>query len=313
MSQQPLSPLVSPPRAGHAVLLGPPNVGKSTLMNALLGEKLAIVTPKPQTTRTQIAGIYNAPGLQIVFLDTPGIHQRKGRLNKTMLQAAWQSLHEADVVVAVLDAAKAVEQQDRGGLERQATATRDRVLASGLPVVVALNKSDAVKDKRALLPLLQQAATLFPDAEVVPLSARREDGLDRLVKAIAAHLPEGEALYPEDQLSTAPQRFLAAEIVREKLFLALRQEVPYSVAVDVETWEQEADRARIHAVIYVGREGHKGMVIGRQGQTLREIGTTARTDIEDLLQTPVHLELFVKVKEDWTEDPGMLRELGYQQ
>ncbi|GAB7079486.1 GTPase Era [Megalodesulfovibrio paquesii] len=303
---------ISPHRAGMAALIGPPNVGKSTLLNAIIGEKLAIVTPKPQTTRTQITGIHTVPGLQIVFFDTPGIHQRKGRLNKALLQAAWQSLHEADVAVACLDAAKAVKAD---GLAPQVAQIKGPLLSSGLPLLVVLNKVDLVKDKGRLLPLLEEAAALFPEAEIIPVSAVRKTNLDRLLERIAAHLPESEPLFPEDQISTAQVRFLAAEIVREKLFLQLRQEVPYGVAVDIEQWEEDPATGftRISAVIYLAREAHKGMVIGRQGQTLKEIGMLAREEIQELLEAKVHLELFVKVKEDWTENPTMLRELGYQQ
>lgn len=298
-------------RAGMVALIGPPNVGKSTLLNALIGEKLAIVTPKPQTTRSQITGIYTVPGLQIVFFDTPGIHQRKGKLNKFLLQSAWQSLQEADAAVACIDAAKALKAD---GLAAQVHQIKQPLEQSGLPLVVLLNKADLVKDKGRLLPLLEEAAALFPEAMVIPVSALREDNLQPLVKTLAAHLPLSPPLFPEDQLSTAPVRFMAAEIVREKLFLQLRQEVPYGVAVAIEQWDEDPNTGftQINAVIYVGRDGHKGMVIGKRGATLREVGVQARQEIQELLEAKVHLELFVKVKEDWTESPSMLHELGYR-
>ncbi len=298
-------------KAGMVALIGPPNVGKSTLLNALIGEKLAIVTPKPQTTRSQITGIYTVPDLQIVFFDTPGIHQRKGKLNKFLLQSAWQSLQEADVAVACIDAAKALKAD---GIAGQIAQIKTPLVQSGLPLVVLLNKADLVRDKGRLLPLLQEAAELFPEATVIPVSALKEDNLEALIKILAERLPLSPPLFPEDQLSTAPVRFMAAEIIREKLFLQLRQEVPYGVAVDIEQWDEDPDTGftRINAVIYVGRDQHKGMVIGKQGKTLKDVGAQARQEIQELLEAKVFLELFVKVKEDWTESPAMLLELGYR-
>jgi len=299
-------------RFGQVALIGPPNAGKSTLLNALLGQKLAIVSSKPQTTRNRLAGIVNTEAAQIVLLDTPGVHIPRGsRLNSRLVEAAWAALHEAQAIVIVLDGLFYVSRPDM--LEKDVTLLARPVERSGLPVIVALNKIDAIKDKAAMLPVMERLGAVWPDAEVVPVSALKERGLNELIKAMTAHLPEGEPLYPEDQLSTAPLRFLAAEIIREKLFLTLSQELPYSTAVAIEHWQDTPKGARVNAVIFVARERHKGMVIGRGGKVLKDVGTKARQEIMELVGGPVHLELYVKVREDWTEDEFFLNELGEEQ
>ncbi|WP_243357722.1 GTPase Era [Fundidesulfovibrio terrae] len=296
-------------RFGHVALIGPPNAGKSTLLNALLGQKLAIVSPKPQTTRNRLAGIFTNDEAQIVLLDTPGVHIPRGsRLNSRLVEAAWQALAEAAAIVIVLDAMFYSRKPDV--LEKDIKLLSRPVERSGLPVIIALNKTDALSDMKAMLPVMARLGEAWPGSEIVPVSALKERGLDQLVKAMVGHLPEGEALYPEDELTTAPMRFLAAEIIREKLFLKLTQELPYNTAVAIEHWQETPKGARVSAVIYVSRDRHKGMVIGKGGKVLKDVGTQARQEIMELTGAPVHLELFVKVREDWTEDEFFMNELG---
>ncbi|SDF89927.1 GTPase Era [Desulfovibrio legallii] len=297
-------------RCGRVALMGPPNAGKSTLLNALLGQKVTIVTPKPQTTRNQIVGILTDPGSQIIFMDTPGLTQLRGRLSKTMLQAVWQSLGQADVIMPVLDAHLYIRHPEF--LERDLAPVAQALASDTRPMIVVVNKVDLFADKSRMLPLLTTLHEMWPGAEIFPASALLRDGLPELAALVRSRLPQGPAEFPEDQISTAPLRFMAAEIIREKLFLHLRQEVPYAVAVDVENWEEDAERGQtlIQAVIYVARPMHKAMVIGRAGAGIKEIGTEARKDIIELVGGKVHLELWVKVREHWTEDVAFLRDMG---
>lgn len=294
---------------GHVALLGPPNAGKSTLLNALLGQKLAIVSPKPQTTRNRLAGILTTPKAQIVLIDTPGVHIPRGsRLNSRLVEAAWHALSQAQAIVLVLDASFYAKRPE--ALDKDIQLLSRPVERSGLPVVMALNKTDALPAKEALLPLMARLGQAWPGAVAIPVSALKKQGLDALEQEMIRHLPEAPSLYGEDELTLAPMRFLASEIIREKLFLSLSQELPYNTAVAVEHWEETPKGARIHAVIYVSRDRHKGMVIGKGGCVLKKVGTEARVDIMELLGTPAHLELFVKVREDWTEDDFFMNELG---
>ena len=297
-------------RCGWVALMGPPNAGKSTLLNALIGQKVTIVTPKPQTTRTQITGILTVDGAQAIFMDTPGLSQVRGRLSKTMIQSVWQSLGQADVIALVLDAHLYIRKPEF--LERDLAPVAQALAGDERPMVIVANKVDMFADKSRMLPLLTKLNELWPRAEIFPVSALRKDGLPELATLLTSLLPEGEKLFPEDQISTAPLRFMAAEIIREKLFRLLRQEVPYGVAVDIESWEEDAGRGQtvIHALIYVASPQHKGMVIGRGGATLKQVGIEARKEIQELVEGKVHLELWVKVREQWTEDPAFLRELG---
>lgn len=300
-------------RCGWVALMGPPNAGKSTLLNALLGQKITIVTPRPQTTRNQIVGILSEDDAQIIFMDTPGMAQVRGRLSKTMLQAAWQSMAQADMIVLLLDADLYIRKPEF--LERDTAALGEALASEERPVCILVNKVDLFSDKSKMLPLLSRCSELWPKAEIFPASALRRNGLDELKALLKRHLPEGPAQFPEDQISTAPVRFLTSEIIREKLFMHLKQEVPYSVAVDIEAWEEDEARGQttIHATIYVARPSHKAMVIGRAGASIKEIGTQARMEIQNLLETKVHLELWVKVRENWTEDLNFLRNLGMVQ
>lgn len=297
-------------RAGYIALIGPPNAGKSTFLNTVLGEKIAIVSPKPQTTRTSITGIHTTATEQIVFLDTPGVHIPRGKLNRFLVDAAWAALHEAQGVLFFLDASKYAGHEK--ALHRDVRPIAERLQSLGLPLAIALNKVDLVKPKQLLLALLTACAQRWPDAELVPLSARTGDGIDRIINIARNFLPPSPPLFPDDQLSTAPVRFLATEIIREKLFLALDQELPYHVAVDIEEWEElpEQNQTIIHATVYAAKSSHKGMIVGRQGATLKQVGQQARQELKDLLGTRVHLELWVKIREGWTEDGQFMTSLG---
>ena len=300
-------------RCGWVALMGPPNAGKSTLTNALVGQKVAIVTAKPQTTRNRIVGILTQKDAQVIFMDTPGVHalrgQTRGQLGKIMVQSAWQSFAVANCIVLVIDGDLYLRKPDF--MERDLAPLIQPLAEEERPVVVVVNKVDLFQDKSRILPLLESVAQMFPKAEIFPASALRRNGVEQLLELIRSHLPEGEAQFPEDQLSTAPMKFMAAEIIREKLFEKLYQEVPYSVAVDVEVWDEEDDRVLIHAAIYVAKPSHKAMVIGRAGEGIKAIGTAARKEIRDLVDKKVHLELWVKVREDWVDDPQFLHSLGF--
>lgn len=294
---------------GTAALIGPPNAGKSTLMNQYLGQKVAIVTPRPQTTRNRISGILSTDDYQLVFLDTPGIHRLRGRMNKYLLDSAWAAIGGSDLIVVMLDAAKYAAKPH--SFEYDMSALKTPVNRSGKPVLVALNKVDKVKDKKKLLLLMGQAAEYWPESEQLPISALRGQGTELLLGKILDFLPQGPPMFPEDQVSTVPLRFMASEVVREKLFMSLRQELPYQTAVEIENWEERPGKSlRINAVIYAARKTHKGIIIGRGGQNLKKIGTQARKELEEMLETKVMLELWVKVREGWTEDAGFLRSIG---
>lgn len=295
-------------RCGWVAMMGPPNAGKSTMLNAYLGQKVAIVTPKPQTTRNQVSGILSSPDSQVIFMDTPGVHQLRGKMNKILLQTAWQTLSGADVVMVVLDGAQYVDRPH--AFDKDIEPLREAILNEKRPVVVAVNKVDKFRDKAKMLPLLEKLSALWPNAEVFPVSALNNDGLEPMLAYIKEHLPVSEKLYPEDQLSTVPVRFMAAEVVREKLFMELRQELPYYCAVEIEKWDDTGERVFVNAVIYVSRKSHKSMVIGKGGQNLKKVGTEARKELQEMLRQKVHLELWVKVREGWTEDVGFLRLLG---
>ena len=290
-------------RAGYAALLGRPNVGKSTLLNRLIGQKLSITAPKPQTTRHVILGIQTLPEAQIVYVDTPGLH-RQGRraMNRYLNRAAASVLGYVDVAVLLIEALRWTE-EDGDVLQRLA--------AFSGPVVLAVNKTDRVADKTRLLPFLRDMAGRREFAEVVPLSALKGDNVTVLEQAIARLLPVGDFLFPADQVTTASERFLAAELVREKLTRLLREERPYALTVEIERFAEEGRLTRIHAVIWVERTSQKGIVIGEKGATLREVGRQARQDLERLLGRPVFLETWVKVREGWSDDERALRSLGY--
>ena len=294
-----------PFRAGLVTLAGVPNVGKSTLLNRLLGEKIAITSRKAQTTRNRILGVAHRPGAQLVLLDTPGIHNAAGPLNRRMMDAALSALDGVDAVILLIDAASPEPTAEPGILGR----LRDE----GVPTVLAINKIDRVR-RPAILEIIDRWRTLHPFGAIVPISAKTGDGVEALVTAVTAELPEGPPLYPEDALTDQPERFIAAEMIREKVFRLTGEEVPYATAVTIDAFdESERDRLlRIEATIHIERNSQKGIVIGRGGERLKRIGQAARRDIERMTGTRVFLKLFVRVQKQWRRDPRALTRFGYE-
>jgi len=292
----------NPFRSGYVALVGRPNVGKSSLLNRLMGQKLSITSDKPQTTRVPLLGILTTPRAQMLFLDTPGYQTRTGGLlHKTMNQSALQALDQADVIIWVVEALK-LTTEDRHILAR---------LPAGKKRVVVVNKVDMLKRKSDLLPYLQELATVTSFDAVVPLSARTGRQVPALIEALHPLLPEGPAPYSEDEMTDRSERFLAGEILREKMFRYLGEEVPYSTAVEIETFHIEGKLRRIQSAILVKREGQKAIVIGQRGERLKKISSEARKDMEALFGGKVFLEVWVKVRSQWDEDRAMLQRMGY--
>ncbi len=289
--------------AGYAALLGRPNVGKSTLLNRLIGQKISITAPKPQTTRHVILGIQTLPEAQIVYVDTPGLH-RQGRraMNRYLNRSAASVLGYVDVVVFLIEALRWTG-EDEDVLQR--------LTEFAGPVVLAVNKVDRIGDKQRLLPFLQEIAGKRSFVEVVPIAAINGDNVAELEQGIVGLLPQQDFLFPEDQITTSSERFLAAELIREKLTRLLREELPYALTVEIEHFVEEGRLVRIYAVIWVERASQKGIVIGDKGTTLREVGRQARQDLERLLDRKVYLETWVKVREGWSDDERALQSLGY--
>ena len=296
-------------RSGFVSIIGRPNAGKSTLLNALVGEKLAIVTPKPQTTRNRIQGIVNLrpakgrPAGQVVFIDTPGVHKPESTLNRKMMQEVHDALESRDLVLLIIDVTQSFGPGDQFVL--------DLLKRTGGPVFLLLNKIDLV-EKGKLLPLIARYSTLHDFAEVIPISAAKRDGLEVLLTKIVQALPPGPRYFPPDQVTDQPERFIVAELVREKVLLHTGQEIPYASTVLVERFEENPKLTKISALIYCEREGQKKILIGKGGEMLKKIGTAARLEIERLLGTKVFLELFVKVQPDWRESRGFVESLDWR-
>lgn len=291
-------------KSGFVAIVGRPNVGKSTLLNALLGEKISIISSKPQTTRWQILGIKTVDSMQIIYIDTPGMHQEEKRaMNRYMNRVANAVLYDADVIVFLVEA-PFWREEDELVLKKLQDITK--------PVILAINKIDLIKDKATLLPFIEKISQKFNFLHIIPLSAKAEQNTDKLEQEIVKLLPEGPALYPEDQVTDRSIRFQIAEIIREKIIQTTEKELPYATTVEIEQFKQEDKLTEIGAIIWVERSGQKIIVIGKGGAKLKKIGTQARRDIEALLGCKVFLRLWVKVKEHWTDDDKALRGLGYE-
>lgn len=290
-------------RAGFVAVIGRPNVGKSTLVNALVGHKISIVTPKPQTTRHRILGIHTTADTQIVFVDTPGLHGNAGKaMNRLMNRAAVNALQDADLILFVCEANRWTG-EDQGALDRAAGASA--------PVIALLNKIDKVHPKDELLRTIATLSARFDFAGIIPVSARQRDNLDRLMQAIPHYLPESAALFPEEMFTDRSESFRVAELVREQLTLNLRQEIPYGLTVQVERLDKQAAGVEVHAVIWVERDSQKGIVVGKGGSVLKKVGRAVRLELKQQFERPVHVELWVKVKENWADSEGELQRLGY--
>jgi GTP-binding protein Era len=291
----------TPFRSGFVSVVGRPNVGKSTLVNALVGQKVCIVSAKPQTTRNRILAVVNRPGGQIVLFDTPGIHKPQHRMNERMVELAVRSLGQVDLVVWLVDMIKGYGPGDRHVLEALTKA--------GRPVILGINKIDAVH-KPQILPAIEEYRHLMPFVEIIPLSAKTGENVEVVAECLLAHLPPGERLYGEDFLTDQPERFFVAEMIREQILHHTREEVPYSTGVVIDSFKEDPPLIRIQASILVERQSQKGILIGRGGAMLKTVGSAARKEIEDFLGARVYLGLFVKVQEGWREDPDILEEMG---
>jgi GTP-binding protein Era len=296
-----------PTRCGIAALAGRPNVGKSTIMNTLLGRKISIVSPRPQTTRTRIHGVLTRPGMQIVFADLPGIHSRQPRaINRYMNRMALSSLADSDLNLFIIEALRWTDEDQR---------VLDELKQAGRPILLLINKVDRAQPRSRLLPFITEIAAKADFVEVVPLSALKRSNVEQLPDVIARHLPESPLLYPPEQVTDVSDRFMAAELIREKLTRRLQEEVPYGLVVEIEGMgeaEDEPGKLVVQAVIWVERTGQKAIVIGKGGELLKEVGRAARLDLKQYFGRPVHLELWVKVREDWSDDENALRKFGFE-
>jgi len=289
-------------KSGFAAIIGMPNVGKSTLLNKIAGQKVAIVSPKPQTTRNKILAIHTTDSYQVVFTDTPGIHRPRTKLGEYMVKVAKESMSETDILIFVVDATRKMSE-----MEKEIAENIGRI---GLPAILVINKADAVK-KELLLPIIAEYASLHAFDAVLPISAKMGDGIDLLMNEIEKYLEEGPQFYYEDMVTDQPEKQIAAEIIREKLLRLLDQEVPHGIAVEIESMREKETITDIHAVIYCEKASHKGIIIGKNGEMLKKIGRYARADIEEMLDKQVYLELWVRVKDDWRNSERMMKNFGY--
>lgn len=290
-------------RTGFVSLVGRPNAGKSTLLNALVGEKVAITAHQAQTTRTSLQGVLTLPEAQIVFVDTPGIHKSDTLFNKRMMETVRDALSGRDLILFLADATKAITEED----EQAVSALRPDGKA-----LLVVTKIDRLDNKLALLPFIERYSKMFAFAEAIPISARTGEGVEKLKAVVASYLPEGPPMFPKDYLTDQPMRFIAAEIIREQILRATRDEVPHAVAVLIDEWAQAPRLVRIGATIHVEREGQKAILIGNKGESLKKIGSAARTELEAMLERKIFLSLFVKVKPHWREDPVFLESIDWR-
>jgi len=296
--------------SGFVCILGRPNAGKSTLLNALVGQKLAIVSPKPQTTRNRILGIVqvapkkNRPGAQVILIDTPGVHKPDSSLGRKMMGEVRQALESCDSLLLIVDVTQRFGQGDQFSLQMAQKA--------GIPVLLLLNKIDLLPDKQKLLPIIDDYRKRYEFKEIIPISARKRQGLDLLIEKLIGNLPEGPRYFPEDQITDQPVRFMVAEIIREQVLAETSEEVPYATTVAIDQFEEGMKLTRIAATIHCERDGQKRILVGKHGQMLKKIGTSARMQIEKLVGTRVYLELFVKVSPGWRESHAFIEELDWR-
>jgi len=294
-------------KSGIIAISGQPNVGKSTILNGFLGEKVAIISKKPETTRDNIRGILTEKDCQMIFIDTPGIHKPHDLLGKIMLTRAQSSLMESDMILLITEKKIAFNSEDENILDRLPDPKK------GKKVILVINKVDKIKEKRLLLPIMKKAPELYPFDEIVPICALKQSDLDKLLKIIRSYLPLGPLLYPEEQLTDKSERFMIQEIIREKILAETYREIPHSVAVVIDEMDEEKSDGvlKIYATVFVERTSQKSIIIGKNGAMMKKIGEQARADIEQLLSRHVYLNLWVKVYEKWKKDPNALREIGY--
>lgn len=291
-------------KSGFAAIVGMPNVGKSTLLNTIVGQKIAIISDKPQTTRNKILAIYNDEESQIVFTDTPGIHKPHNQLGEMMVKAARESMNDVDVLIMVVDATRPVQDTER--------TIAENIKNIGMPSILVINKVDVMR-KDALLPLIADYSNLNEFDAIVPISAKTGDGVELLISEIKSNLEEGPQYYYEDMVTDQPEKQIAAEIIREKMLWLLDKEVPHGVAIEIEKMQEKEKITAINAVIYCEKDSHKGIIIGKNGEMLKKIGSMARPDIEKMLDKKVYLELWVRVKKDWRNNNFLLKNFGFVQ
>jgi len=289
-------------KSGFAAIIGMPNVGKSTLLNTIAGQKIAIISDKPQTTRNKILAIYTTDDEQIIFTDTPGIHKPHNKLGQFMVNAANDSMRDTDVIIFVVDATRNIQDMERTIAEEASKC--------GVPCILVINKVDLVK-KEDLLPLIADYSSICDFDDIVPLSAKENDGVQILIDDIVSYLDEGPKYYYDDMITDQPERQIVSEIIREKMLWLLEKEVPHGIAIEIEKMEEKARITKINAVIYCEKTSHKGIVIGKDGDMLKRIGTLARPDIEKMLEKKVYLELWVRVKSDWRNNNYLMRSFGF--
>lgn len=291
-------------KSGFCAIIGMPNVGKSTLLNTIAGQKIAIISDKPQTTRNKILAIYSAPGEQIVFTDTPGIHNPHNKLGEYMVKMANESMRDTDVILFVVDATKGIRD-----MEREIAKNIDKI---GIPCILVINKVDAVK-KEDLLPMIADYSSINDFEAIIPISAKENDGVDSLIKTISDYMEEGPMFFDEDMVTDQPEKAIAAEIIREKMLWLLDKEVPHGIAIEITKMKEKNKITEIFATIYCERKSHKGIIIGKNGDMLKRIGTMARADIEKMLGKKVYLELWVKIKTDWRNSDFLIKNFGYRE
>lgn len=291
-------------KSGFCAIIGMPNVGKSTLLNTIAGQKIAIISDKPQTTRNKILAIYSAPGKQIVFTDTPGIHTPHNKLGEYMVKMANESMRDTDVILFVVDATKGIRE-----MEREIANNIDKI---GIPCILVINKVDAVK-KEDLLPMIADYSSINDFEAIIPISAKENDGVDSIVETISEYMEEGPMFYDEDMVTDQPEKAIAAEIIREKMLWSLDKEVPHGIAIEITKMKEKNKITEIFATIYCERKSHKGIIIGKNGDMLKRIGTMARADIEKMLDKKVYLELWVKIKTDWRNSDFLIKNFGYRE